>query len=256
MRDCDHGDGEHRGQVRVEQGHKRVRAYVDGHPVLDTIRPWLVWEAPSRPTYYIPSGDVSAKLVATGGTDHSPSRGTGEIFDVVIDGRTVTGAARRYGDSPFEELRDAVRVDWDAMDEWLEEDEPVYTHARDPYTRVDILASSRHVRVEVDGVALADSHAPRLLFETNVPVRYYLPITDTRMDLMRPSNSMTHCPYKGAATYFSVQVGQRTYEDLVWIYRAPLPESQKIAGLACFYNEKVDLYVDGVLQERPRTVWS
>jgi uncharacterized protein (DUF427 family) len=256
MAEGSQGTDMHRGRVRIEQGHKRVRAYVDGRPVVDTIRPWLVWEAPSHPAYYFPSGDVLAKLVATGDTEYSPSRGTAEILDVVTDTRSVTGAARRYTDSPFPELRDAVRLEWAAMDEWMEEDEPVYTHPRDPYTRVDILASSRHVRVELDGVCLADSHAPRLLFETGLPVRYYLPLSDARTDLMRPTNSMTHCPYKGAATYWSVQVGQRTYEDLVWMYRAPLPESQKIAGLACFYNEKVDLYVDGVLQVRPHTTWS
>jgi uncharacterized protein (DUF427 family) len=139
------------------------------------------------------------------------------------------------------------------MDEWLEEDEPVYTHPRDPYSRVDILASSRHVRVELDGVTLAESRSPRILFETGLPVRYYLPISDLRMDLLRPSQTSTHCPYKGTAGYWSVEVNGKLYEDYVWIYRAPLPESQKIAGLACFYNEKVDLYVDGALQERPRS---
>ncbi len=139
------------------------------------------------------------------------------------------------------------------MSEWFEEDEPVYTHPRNPYTRVDILASSRHVRVELDGVTLADSHSPKILFETGLPPRYYLPMTDLRMDLLTPSATQTHCPYKGTATYWSVTVGDKSYDDYVWIYRTPLPESQKVAGLACFYNEKVDLYVNGVLQERPRT---
>jgi uncharacterized protein (DUF427 family) len=170
--------------------------------------------------------------------------------------RTVPGAALRYADSPIEELRDAVRLDWAAMDEWLEEDEPVYTHARDPYTRVDILASTRHVRIEVDGVTLADSHSPRILFETGLPPRYYLPLADLRQDLLRPTDRVTHCPYKGSANYFTVEVDGRTYPDFVWLYRMPLPESQKVAGLACFYNEKVDLYLDGELQERPRSPFS
>ena len=169
---------------------------------------------------------------------------------------TADGAARRYPASPLEALREAVRLDWAAMSEWFEEDEPVYTHPRDPYKRIDILASSRHVRIEVDGVTVAESRQPRILFETGLPARHYMPLTDVRMDLLRPSATLTHCPYKGAASYWSVDAGRGVREDLVWIYRAPLPESQKIAGLACFYNEKVDLYLDGVLEERPRTQFS
>jgi uncharacterized protein (DUF427 family) len=142
------------------------------------------------------------------------------------------------------------------MDEWLEEDEPVYTHARDPHTRVDILASSRHVRVEIDGVTVADSRSPRILFETGLPPRYYLPLTDVRTDLLRPSDTQSHCPYKGAAGYWSVDTGTNVHEDLVWIYRTPLPESQKIAGLAAFYDEKADVFIDGVQQRRPRTKFS
>ncbi len=142
------------------------------------------------------------------------------------------------------------------MTEWLEEDELVYIHPRDPYTRVDILASSRHVRIEVDGVTVADSHQPRILFETGLPPRYYLPLTDLRTELLRPSVTETHCPYKGTATYWSLDTGKGVHPDAVWVYRTPLPESQKIAGLASFYNEKVDMYIDGVLQERPRTHFS
>jgi uncharacterized protein (DUF427 family) len=245
-----------RGRVRVEPSQKRVRVYLGGELVADTIRPLLVWEGPSYPAYYIPAADVRARLEPTGTTERSPSRGTAELFDVVTDRAKAAGAAKRYADSPFEELRESVRLDWNAMDEWLEEDEPVYTHPRSPYTRVDILASSRHVRVELDGVTVAESRSPRILFETGLPPRYYLPLTDVRMDLLRPSQTRTHCPYKGEAGYWSIEVNDRTYEDYVWIYRAPLPESQKIAGLACFYNERVDLYVDGVRQDRPRTPFS
>ncbi len=239
-----------RGRVRVEHSAKRIRVYLHGQVVADTTHPLLVWEVPYYPTYYIPEADVRAKLVPTGNTEHSPSRGTAEILDVDTGAGRGAGAARRYPDSPFEELRGAVRLDWDAMDEWLEEDEPIYTHPRDPHTRVDILASSRHVRIEVDGVTVAESRQPRLLFETGLRTRYYLPLSDIRRDLLRPSELQTHCPYKGTAGYWSVEVNGKTYENLVWIYRTPLPESQKIAGLAAFYNEKVDVYVDGVLEEK------
>jgi uncharacterized protein (DUF427 family) len=245
-----------RGRVRVEHGRKRLRAYLGDELVADTIGPLLVWEVPYYPAYYIPDRDVRAKLVPSGATDHSPSRGDAEIFHVTTARATAPSAARRYTSSPIEELRQAVRLDWDAMDEWLEEDEPVYTHPRDPYTRVDILASSRHVRVEVDGITVADSHQPRILFETGLPPRFYLPLADLQLDLLRPSAAETHCPYKGTATYWSLDTGASVYEDFVWIYRTPLPESQKIAGFACFYNEKVDLYLDGILQERPHTKFS
>jgi uncharacterized protein (DUF427 family) len=240
------------GEVRVEHSQKRVRALLGGEVVADTIRPLLVWEIPYYPVYYIPAQDVRAKLVPTGATEPSPERGTAELLDVVTDRATAAAGARRFPDSPVEELREAVRLDWGAMDEWLEEDEPVYVHPRNPYTRVDILASSRRVRVEVDGVTVADSRAPRVLFETGLPPRYYLPMTDVRLDLLRPSDRQSQCPYKGTAGYWSVRTDERTHEDLVWIYRTPLPESQKIAGLVCFYNERVDLYIDEVRQEKPR----
>jgi uncharacterized protein (DUF427 family) len=249
-------DGASRGRVRVESSQKWVRVYRDGELVADTRRPLLVWEVPYYPTYYIPAGDIRAELRGTGATDHSPSRGDADVLDVVTGRGTAAGAARWYRSSPIEALRDAVRLDWDAMHEWLEEDEPVYTHPRDPYTRVDILGSGRHVRVELNGVTLADSHSPRILFETGLPPRYYLPISDVRTELLRPSDTRTHCPYKGTAGYWSIELGGHRYEDLVWIYRTPLPESQKIAGLACFYNEKVDIDIDGVRQERPRTHFS
>jgi len=245
-----------RGRVRIEHGRKRVRVYLGGELAADTTSPLLVWEVPYYPAYYIPIDDIWAELVPTGTSDRSPNRGDAEIFDLRTQGATAPAAARRYRGSPVEELRQAVRLDWDAMDEWLEEDEPVYTHPRDPYTRVDILASSRHVRVEVDGVTVAESSQPRILFETGLPPRYYLPLTDVRLDLLRPSATQSHCPYKGTASYWSLDAGAGVHEDFVWIYRSPLPESQKIAGLACFYNEKVDLYLDGLLQERPHTKFS
>ncbi len=245
-----------RGRVRTEPGRKRVRAYLEGRLVADSARPLLVWESPQYPTYYLPVEDIRAELVPTGQVEHSPSRGGAEILDVRVGTATAPAAARRYPDSPLEPLRDTVRLEWDAMDEWFEEDEPVSTHPRDPYTRIDILASSRHVRVEVDGVVVAESHQPRILFETGLPPRYYLPLTDIRMELLRPSATETHCPYKGTAGYWTLDTGRAVHPDFVWIYRAPFPESQKIAGMASFYNEKVDLYVDGVLQERPRTPFS
>ncbi|WP_280716831.1 DUF427 domain-containing protein [Kitasatospora sp. MAP5-34] len=240
--------------MRIEQGAKRVRAYLGGQAVADTLRPVLVWENPYYPAYYVPVTDVRTDLLTDyGRTKHWPSRGNAHLFDVTVGDRTAVDAAWRFEESPVEELRGLVRLDWDAMDAWFEEDEEVYTHPRSPYTRIDILASSRTVRVELDGVVLAESHSPRLLFETGLPVRYYLPKTDVRLDLLDAGGRVTHCPYKGSAEHLSARVGGETRPEIAWSYRTPLPESQKITGLVAFYNEKVDLYVDGVLQDRPHT---
>jgi uncharacterized protein (DUF427 family) len=248
-------------QIRIERSPKRVRAYLDGNLVADTNAPLLVWENPHFPTYYIPAGDVVAELEKSGETERRPVLGEAEIFHVKTPSGMAKLAARRYPDSPAAQLRDAVRLEWNAMTEWLEEDEPVYTHPRDPYTRVDILASSRHVRVELDGVTVAESAQPRILFETGLPPRYYIPLTDVRMDLLRPSDRQSQCPYKGTANYWSVDTGARAHDgrqhtDIVWMYRTPLPECQKIAGLACFYNERADIYLDGEKQPRPRSPFS
>ena len=208
-------------ELKTEQGAKRVRAYKDGKVVADTTRPLMVWERPFYPTYWFPAGDV-----------RRPELG---------EPRTLNGNGETY-----------VRFDWGAMDSWFEEDEEVYVHPRDPYTRIDILASSRHVRVERDGVVLADTTNARALFETGLPVRWYIPKVDVRFDLLAPTDTVSHCPYKGQAEYWSARVGDRTVKDLAWSYRSPLPESQKVIGLVSFYSERVDLYIDGELQERPR----
>jgi uncharacterized protein (DUF427 family) len=234
--------------VRVEQGAKRVRAYLGGRLVADTTRPLLVWERPFYPAYYVPAADIAAELVPTGGVDRSSDRGDGQVLDVRVDGATATAAAVRFGASPVAELRDAVRLEWSAMDAWFEEDEEVFVHPRSPYTRVDILRSSRHVRVEAGGVVLAETSQPTLLFETGLPTRFYLPPTHARMELLRPTATVSHCPYKGQAAYWSVVVDGDVREDAAWSYPTPLPESEGIAGLLCFYPAKVDVLVDGVHQ--------
>lgn len=240
-----------RGRVKVETGAKRVRLYLDNKLVADTLRPLLVWETPFYPTYYVPAQDVLADLKPTGESEHSPSRGDAQIQDVLIKDAAAPGKARTIPESPLEELRDAVRFDFDAFD-WFEEDEPIYTHPRDPYSRIDILSSSRHFRAELNGTVLAESPNCMILFETGITPRYYVPITALNQDILRPSESVTHCPYKGAATYWSVEIDGETHADLIWGYRTPFAEVQKIAGLAAVYNEKVDIYLDGVLQDRPK----
>jgi uncharacterized protein (DUF427 family) len=241
---------EPRGRVRVEPGAKRVRAYLGGEVVADTIRPLLVWEVPYYPTYYLPAADVRAELVPTGDVHHSPSRGDAAVLTVRTGRAEAPGSARRYDDSPIDELRGHVHLDWDAMDAWFEEDEQVFTHVRSPYTRVDILPTSREVVVTLDGVELARSTHARALFETGLPPRWYVPRVDVRMDLLAPSDTVTHCPYKGRAEHLSALLDGGTTPDVAWTYPTPLPEGERIAGLVAFYDQRVDVTVDGERQGR------
>jgi uncharacterized protein (DUF427 family) len=241
----------------VEPGAKRIRAYVAGVAIVDTVRPLYVWESPSYPSYYLPAADVRTDLLEeTSTVTHSPSRGDAAHFTVRVDGEERVDAAWQYRDSPIEELRDHIRFDWDTMDAWFEEDEEVFTHARSPYTRIDILSTSRHVRVELNGVVLADSPRARVLFETGLAPRWYLPKVDVRMDLLVATDKVTHCPYKGQAEYWSARAGDELEENVVWSYRTPLPESERIAGYVAFFDERVDLFVDGERQEWPKTRFS
>jgi uncharacterized protein (DUF427 family) len=245
-----------RGRVRIEDGQKRIRVYLGGEVVADTRNVKLVWEKPYYPTYYFPVADVNTDLlVDTGETHRTPSRGVSAVHTVKTGGKEAANAARWYTESPLDEINAHITFNWKAMGAWFEEDEQVYVHARDPYKRIDILQSSRHVEVFIDGTKVADTHKPRLLFETSLPVRYYIPKTDVRLDLLEPTELTTDCPYKGTANYYSVDVGANRHENIVWWYQHPVPESARIAGYLSFYNEKVDIYVDGELQPRPKTMF-
>ncbi|MEP6625930.1 MAG: DUF427 domain-containing protein, partial [Acidimicrobiia bacterium] len=228
-----------RGRVRVDVSPKRVRVYLGGEIVADSRRVTLVYEVPYYPQYYFPREDVRTdRLVPTESTDHSPSRGDARFFTVTSSRGDAVDGAWQYPASPIEELRDLIRFDWSAMDSWFEEDEEVFGHPRNPATRVEVLESSRHVEVRVDGVLVADTRHPRILLETGLPPRYYLPAVDVRMELLEPTATESQCPYKGTARYWSVRIGDELVPDLAWSYPTPLPESIKVAGLICFYNEK------------------
>jgi uncharacterized protein (DUF427 family) len=243
------------GRTRIEPSPKRVRAMIGGEVVVDSANALMVWEIPYYPTYYFPEVDVRMDaLVETGDTKNSPSRGVATLYQVKIGDRE--GEAYGYRDPNIEDLAGHVALRWSSMDHWFEEDEEVFVHPRDPYTRVDILPSSRRVRVEIDGVTVADTTNASFLFETNLPTRYYIPKTDVAMDLLTPTDLATHCPYKGQARYWNVDIDGTIHENVAWGYDAPLPESQRILGLVSFYNEKLDIYVDEVLQARPRTKFS
>ena len=142
-------------------------------------------------------------------------------------------------------LKDFVKVDFGAVDQWFEEDMPIYCHPKDPYKRIDILPSTRNVKVAIDGVSLAESSNVLFLLETTLPTRYYVPPTSVNWEHLTPSDTETLCPYKGKANYYNINVNGRIYRDRVWHYRYPTTESAPIAGHLCFYNEMVDIWIDG-----------
>jgi uncharacterized protein (DUF427 family) len=248
--------------LRYEPTEKRLRVYLDGESVADTVDGLLVWE-PRRvvPTYAVPESDVTAALESVGRVDDLADLAvlvptnpftahscTGEMFDVVLDGATRSSAAFRPDDP---DLSGYVTLDFSAFD-WREEDEPIVAHPHDPFKRLDILASSRRVRIEWEGQLLAESSRPLLLFETLLPVRFYLPRDDIVVDL-KPTETVTYCAYKGRASYFSVPDGP---PDVAWTYYQPLREAEPVRDRVAFFDEQVDVTVDGRRRKRPVTPWS
>lgn len=245
-----------RADLRYEPTEKRIRADLGGHPVLDTTRALLVWE-PRRitPTYAVPRGDLRAELSPAAGTQtpdgllhpgvpfaaHSTE---GEPLTVTAHGQTRVGAAFRAADP---DLARHVVLDFDAFDRWREEDEPLRGHPRDPYHRVDARVSSRHVVIAHRGRTLADTVAATFVYETSLPTRFYVP----RRDLVTPlenSRTTTYCPYKGEAGYLALDG-----KDVAWSYRSPLADAAPLADLVAFYDDIMDVTVDGVRRPRPDT---
>ncbi|VBA61027.1 DUF427 domain-containing protein [Mycobacterium attenuatum] len=238
---------------RIEPAPRRIRGYLDDALVFDTTAARYVWELPYYPTYYVPITDVRRELLRDEDHPQEVQFGPSRLHSLVGARRTYPSAARVFDADSHSVLAGTVRFDWDPL-RWFEEDEQIYGHPRNPYTRVDALRSHRHVRIELDGVVLADTRSPVLLFETGLPTRYYIDPTDVRFGHLEPSSTRTLCPYKGATTgYWSVRAGDTLHPDLAWTYRYPLPAVAAIAGLVAFYDEKLDIIVDGVACSRPRT---
>ena len=249
--------------MRTEPSDKWVRAYVDDVVVVDTRDPLLFWEDDFPvPSYAIPRGDVRVDLLTAARAappdqpwfflPHGP---VSQWFDLTVGGRTVPHAAW-VRDAP--ELADRIVLSWQSgvLDRWLEEDEPVAGHPRDPHKRVEALPSTRHVLVELDGVRLAESHCPVLLFETGLPTRYYVPLEDVDTTVLEPSANRSLCPYKGVADRYWSVAGNPTATDVAWSYSDPFPAVSKVAGLVAFYDELVDTTVDGVRRPRPVSPFS
>lgn len=228
---------------------RRVRGVFDGVTVLDTLRAMYVWEHPYYPEFYIPAADVDTSVLEGSGRQRKTAQGMSSVQSLVHGDRRVDQAARLITDAAIDGLGATYRFEWDAMDAWFEEDEEVFLHPRSPYVRVDSLRSSRHVRVEKDGVVIADSTSPVVLLETGLPPRFYLPRTDVVWEQLQPSDTRTQCPYKGITTgYWSVEVNGERYADLAWSYDFPTRECAPVAGLVCFYDEKLEVYLDGIRQ--------
>ena len=245
--------------ARLEPSPRWVRAVFNGVTVADSRRAMLFYEARRLPIYYFPVEDVRMDLLSPTGRRADPIRGEMSLWSLRVGDRESESAAWRHERALAEvpELERYIAFSWNEMDAWYEEDDEVYVHPRDPYHRVDVLHSSRQVRVVVLGETVAESRRPSLLFETGLPTRYYLPRQDVRMDLLVPSSTTTQCPYKGAASYYSVRVGKRLARDMAWTYRYPIPECTKIENLVCFFDERVDaIHVDGEPAPRPQTPWS
>ncbi|MET8679827.1 DUF427 domain-containing protein [Streptomyces sp. NPDC004647] len=248
------GDG-----LTWEPSERWVRGTKGEVTVVDSRRPLLVWE-PGRPVplYAFPEEDVRTDLLrqaappATG--RHS---GSTVFYDLEIEGEVVRKAAWSY---PGEQLAGYIAFEWfgrNVLDHWYEEDTEIFVHPRDPFKRVDALPSSRHVQVEIEGTVVADTRTPVLLFETHLPVRYYIPREDVRFGLLTPTDQHTRCPYKGVATeYWSWAGGGRVPPNLAWSYPDPLPAVREITGMVAFYNEVVDIVLDGERLERPVTFFS
>jgi uncharacterized protein (DUF427 family) len=267
------------GELRHEPTAKRIQAVLGGDTIVDSTRAVLVWE-PRRivPSYAVPTEDVRGDLVPAGaGNDAGPGdevgvrladvtalrvldprvpfavhSTAGEAVDLRAAGQVRPGAGFRPADP---DLAGLVILDFGAFDAWYEEDELNVAHPRDPFHRIDVLPSSRQVRLELDGEVLAVSSRPVLLFETMLPARYYLPRADVTAELVA-SSTRTWCAYKGEASYFSVSAGGRLVPDIAWSYPDPQHDAARVRDLIAFFDERIDVVLDGERRARPVTPWS
>ena len=208
----------------AETGHvapspRRVRGFKDGAVVFDTLHALYLWEWPNYPQYVIPRADVDAALVDS--VEHH----------VVEDGPAAGH----------------LRFVWDALDAWFEEDEEIFVHPRNPYSRVDAIRSSRPIRIERDGLLLAQANSCVIVFETGLMPRYYVERTALDLAHLVPSDTVTACPYKGkTSNYWSFRTRDgRIVPDVAWSYNFPTVALAPIAGLVAFYDERVDVTLGG-----------
>ncbi|KAI4205499.1 MAG: hypothetical protein LQ346_001453 [Caloplaca aetnensis] len=232
-----------KGPHKIERTPRRVRVLFDKTWIVDTTYAHHVWEHAYYPQYYVDSSSIDPGSI----TNKEPV-GDGNLASLAM----LQGPAKSTGRIlVFEQgqLAGLTRLEFAAMDAWYEEDTPIYVHPKDPYKRIDILPSSRNLTVKVHNVVVAESIMNLCLFETGLRPRYYMPKTAIKWQYTAPSETTTLCPYKGEAEYYHLIVDGKEIKDAIWWYRYPTQESIQIAGMACFYNEKVEVFVDGVEEE-------
>src|SRR6476620_6203722 len=229
--------------VHIERSSRRVRTYFGGKLIADSEHVLLVYETKRPPAYWFPIADVRMEYM-----EQSQQATDAIRWRLVVKDRIAHNAARAYikPTGYRAALEDHLTLFWNEMDAWFEEDEQIFVHPRDPYTRVDTVHSSRHVRVEIEGVTLGETRQPILLFETGLPTRYYIPKLDVRMNVPAPTESVTQCPYKGVARYWSARVGDKLVKDIVWSYPAPIPEWPEDGKLAKFLKKECRFVVEWV----------
>jgi uncharacterized protein (DUF427 family) len=242
----------------IEPCQKWVRVVLGGETIADSRRTLLLSESGHQPVYYFPPEDVRSDVLAPSDRrTHCPKKGEASYHTIRVGDR-VEQAAAWYYPEPLEgaaPIKDLIAFYWTRMDHWFEEDEEVFVHPRDPYHRVDVIPTSRRVRISLDGELLAESDEAMALFETNLPIRWYLPREDVTAEL-EPTDTVTRCPYKGTAGYYAVRRRNgETVKDLIWHYDEPMPAVKRIGGKLCFFNERVDVEIDGELEGRPETAW-
>jgi uncharacterized protein (DUF427 family) len=234
-------------RLSFEDFPRRIRAELGGEVVIDTVRGKLLYETGHRPVFYFPIDDVRDGVIEpTDRTTHCPYKGDASYWTLSAGGKVVENALWGYPE-PIEgapPLAGYVAAYWDKLDAWHEEAEPIFGGIRNPYHRVDTRRSDAHVTVRAGGEVVAESDRAVLLFETGLPVRAYLPLDDVRQELLTRTDTETICPYKGTASYWSLEAGGKTFADVVWSYSDPIPEAGAIDGLVSFLGDGVEVEID------------
>lgn len=241
--------------IRLDSTPRWIRVKFNGETIADSKNVIVLHERGHLPVYYFPEADVRTDLLEqTEQTTFCPLKGDASYWTITAGDRSSENAVWSY-QNPIPEsegIKGYYAFYWNKVDAWYEEEEQIFVHPRDPYKRVDAIASSRHIQIKLNGELIAESKRPVIVFETGVPVRYYLPKEDVRFDLLESSDSQTSCPYKGDAVYWTAEVNGEVYKDILWSYPNPIPEIPKIAGLVSFYNEKTEVFVDGEREAEPK----
>jgi uncharacterized protein (DUF427 family) len=243
-----HPDPPKQHALYLEPSPRRVRGVIGGETVVDSVHIALLHETGYLPIWYFPRSDVRFDLLqATDHTTHCPFKGDASYWTIRAGGKLAENKVWGYPEvlPGTPDITDRVAFYWDAVEHWYEEDEEVFVHPRDPYHRVDLVPSSRNVRISLDGIVLAESSRPLACFETNLPTRWYLPKSDLTADYEATTRA-TRCPYKGIASYW--RVGGN--DDIAWSYEDPIVPAAALRGLVAFYDEVVDVDIDGERQER------